>query len=432
MSPSVLRSSLVFAEGTTIGAYQLVSVLGRGGMGTVYLGEHTLLKRKAAIKVLLPALSADTEIVQRLFNEARAVTQIADPGIVQVFDFGQDPDGSAYIVMELLEGETVAERIERTGHLVPLDVVRLMRLICGSLAAAHAKGIVHRDLKPENIFIVADPAVATGERAKIVDFGIAKLSRDEGTHITHAGAMLGTPLYMSPEQCRGAGEIDHRSDIYSIACVMVMMLTGKPPFDGDGTGDLIVAHLQEPPPRLTNVNAAIDHVVQRCLAKDPDDRYQTMTDLVAALALVEEQLQDASFEGRSSYAELGPPRSSRKRGAVVGGIAAFAIVAGIAGFAIATHGRDTQASTPGDAPLPTVTKAQVDFRGSRDAGLEGAIVDAEQAAITPADASLAVDTHVDATVVPHLKQPTHRFGGSHVRTTPAPPPTTASDVDRGD
>src|SRR3954463_12561197 len=147
-------------------------------MGVVYVAEHTLLGRKAAIKVLLPAVSRDPAIVQRFFNEAKAVTQIAAPGIVQVFDFGTDDQGNAYIVMELLAGETVASRVHRLGVMPALEVARLIRLVCVALHAAHGKGIIHRDLKPENLFIVGDPGVAGGERAKVLDFGIAKLSRD--------------------------------------------------------------------------------------------------------------------------------------------------------------------------------------------------------------------------------------------------------------
>jgi eukaryotic-like serine/threonine-protein kinase len=168
-------------------------------MGVVYLGEHTLLGRLAAIKVLLPALSANQEIVQRSFNEARAVAQIADPGIVQVYDFGQHTDGSAFIVMELLQGEPVDRRLARIGRFTPIDCLRLTALICRSLAAAHARGIVHRDLKPENLFIVGDPVVTGGERPKILDFGIAKLSSSEpGALKTRTGMMMGTPVYMSP------------------------------------------------------------------------------------------------------------------------------------------------------------------------------------------------------------------------------------------
>lgn len=268
-------------------------------MGTVYVGEHTLIGRKAAIKVLLPALSANEEIVQRFFNEARAVTQIADPGIVQVFDFGYHTDGSAFIVMELLEGEAMDKRLERIGRFNLIDCLRLIRLICSSLGVAHAKGIVHRDLKPENIFIVGDPAVTGGERAKILDFGIAKLSaNDPGKMKTRTGMLMGTPVYMSPEQCRGAGDIDHRSDIYSIGCVMFTMLTGRPPFDGEGTGELIAAHLREQAPlaasRVAGMPEVLDQILQQCLRKAPGDRFQSMTELVQAIAFAEQALYQSS------------------------------------------------------------------------------------------------------------------------------------------
>jgi serine/threonine-protein kinase len=282
----------VVSEGSTIGSYRVLHKLGAGGMGVVYVGEHTLLGRKAAIKVLLPELSAQSEIVHRFFNEAKAVTQIADPGIVQVFDFGFDHSGSAFIIMELLEGEALDRRLHRVGRLPPVEAVRLMRLICTSLHAAHRKGIIHRDLKPENIFVVGDPAVTGGERAKILDFGIAKLSRDEpGVLKTRTGMVMGTPVYMSPEQCRGAGEVDHRSDIYSIGCVMMTMLTGLPPFSGAGSGELIVAHMQAAPPlaasRVPGLPPILDKILSRCLAKDPGQRFQTMAELAQALGQAE-------------------------------------------------------------------------------------------------------------------------------------------------
>src|SRR5215510_6594604 len=184
-------------------------------MGAVFLAEHTLIGRRAAIKVLLPALSQQREIVDRFFNEARATTSIPDPGIVQVFDFGFNVDGSAYIVMEFLEGEPLDKRLTRLGLLAASDALRITRQVSGSLGAAHARGIVHRDLKPDNIFMVRDPEAPGGERPKILDFGIAKLGGDNPSRMrTQTGALMGTPVYMSPEQCRGAGLVDHRSDIY--------------------------------------------------------------------------------------------------------------------------------------------------------------------------------------------------------------------------
>jgi tRNA A-37 threonylcarbamoyl transferase component Bud32 len=278
----------VLAEGAAIGAYRVLYQLGEGGMGVVYVGEHALLGRRAAIKVLLPSLSANAEILQRFFNEARALTQITDPGIVQVFDFGQSADGSAFIIMELLEGEPFDRRLARLGRFSVIDTLRLLTMICRSLGAAHAKGIVHRDLKPENLFIVGDPAVTGGERPKILDFGIAKLSNNEPSALkTRTGTMMGTPVYMSPEQCRGAGDIDHRSDIYSIGCVMMTMLTGRPPFEAEASGELIVAHLREPPPliasRVPGIPAFLDQIAQCCLAKSPADRFASMADLADAL-----------------------------------------------------------------------------------------------------------------------------------------------------
>jgi serine/threonine protein kinase len=307
-----------------IGTYRVLNKIGEGGMGTVYLGEHTLLGRRAAIKVLLPSLSANEEIVKRFFNEARAVTLIADPGIVQIFDFGYHTDGSAFIVMELLEGEPMDKRLARIGRFGLIEGLRLMRLICSSLGAAHAKGIVHRDLKPENIFIVSDPAVTGGERAKILDFGIAKLSGDEpGKLKTRTGMLMGTPVYMSPEQCRGASDIDHRSDIYTIGCVMFTMLTGRPPFDGEGSGELIAAHLREPPPlassRVPELPGVVDQILQQCLRKSPADRFPSMTELVQAIGFAEQTLYRSSaatmaVDPSSAFVRSGPTTLSGASG----------------------------------------------------------------------------------------------------------------------
>src|SRR6185312_14397918 len=159
--------------GSQIGAYRVLQQIGEGGMGSVWLAEHAMLGRRAAIKVLHPTFSNNPDVVTRFFNEARAATAISDAGIVQIFDFGQHTDGSAYIVMELIEGETLEKRLMRLGRLPVTDALRVMRQVASSLSSAHARGIVHRDLKPENIFVIRDAEVAGGERAKIVDFGIA-------------------------------------------------------------------------------------------------------------------------------------------------------------------------------------------------------------------------------------------------------------------
>ncbi len=278
-----------------IGNYRVGRKLGEGGMGTVYLVEHALLGRKAALKVLLPSLSADPDIVNRFFNEARAATAIADPGIVQIFDFGIHTDGSAYIVMELLEGEPLDHRLRRVGRLSQIDALRIIRQCALSLQAAHTAGIVHRDLKPENIYLVVDAEVASGERCKILDFGIAKLGHSgggEGNRFkTRTGALMGTPMYMSPEQCRGAGDIDHRSDIYALGCVLFHLLVGRPLFDGEGMGEIIASHLREPPPPpstlVDGLRPEVEAIVLRCLAKAPADRFQHMSELVQAIGAIE-------------------------------------------------------------------------------------------------------------------------------------------------
>jgi len=277
--------------GVVIGTYQIVRKLGQGGMGAVYLAQHTLLGRRAAIKVLLPALSAQPEVVNRFFNEARAVTSINDPGIVQVFDFGYHTDGRAFIVMEYLEGEPLDRRLDRLGKLPATEALRLCRQIASSLAAAHAQHIIHRDLKPENIVLVRDSEVVSGERSKILDFGIAKLSDEPpGDLKTHTGVLIGTPIYMSPEQCRGLAAIDHRSDIYALGCVLFHLVTGRPPFEGEGPGDIISAHIREPAAapssRAPEIPPGVDALVLRCLAKAPADRFQTMAELGAAIAAV--------------------------------------------------------------------------------------------------------------------------------------------------
>jgi serine/threonine-protein kinase len=272
--------------GTQVGAYRVVQQIGEGGMGTVWLAEHTMLGRRAAIKLLHPMFTARPDIVARFFNEARAATAISDPGIVQIFDFGHHVDGTAYIAMEMLEGEPLDKRLGRLGRLPIADALRVMRQVASTLGVAHQRGIVHRDLKPENIFLVRDPEVIGGERAKVLDFGIAKLTGDANVK-TSTSAVMGTPAYMSPEQCRGAGQVDQRSDVYALGCMMFALISGAPPFDVEGAGEIIAMHLREPAPALSSrvygVPPELESIVQRCLAKDPAYRYASGTELAAVI-----------------------------------------------------------------------------------------------------------------------------------------------------
>jgi len=274
--------------GQVMGSYRLVEELGRGGMGVVYIAEHTILGRRAALKVLLPVFSRQKEIVERFFTEAKATTQIKHPGIVGVFDFGYHDDGSAYIVMELLEGESLQDRIDRLGTLPTDQALTVCRQVAGALRAAHEAGIVHRDLKPDNIFLVSDPEVEGGERAKLLDFGVAKLTNETaGASKTQTGALMGTPTYMSPEQCKGAGKVDHRSDLYSLGCILYQLLCGQPPFVRDGAGEVLGAHMYEEPPPPHTLEPAVDRKIEalilRLLAKDPDERYQNASELIEGL-----------------------------------------------------------------------------------------------------------------------------------------------------
>jgi len=371
--------------GSTIGTYRVLRALGQGGMGTVYLAEHMLLGRPVALKVLLPRYSMDQEIVRRFFNEARTVTSISDPGIVQIFDFGFHVDGSAYLVMEYLEGEPLDARLRRHGRLLPADAVRLVRQCAGSLAAVHAKGIIHRDLKPENLYAVGDPAVTGGERLKILDFGIAKLVGDDvAISRTRTGVLIGTPIYMSPEQCRGMGALDFRSDVYSLGCVLFALLAGRPPFMCQSSGELIVAHLKEAAPSLLGlvpgVPRKLDDIVQCCLAKEPAARYPSMQalahalDVVVATALVPPPpgppapmsspvvlagsvttLRAAS--GQAAAAPGGVPGAGRRRRGMVFAVSAAAVAALVLGAALRGGGEHYSAAATATAVVPVVIDA---------------------------------------------------------------------------
>jgi serine/threonine-protein kinase len=255
-------------------------------MGVVYLGTHSILGRPAAIKVLLPELSQRREIVGRFFNEARAATAIRHPGIVEIYDFGYLPNGSAFIAMEFLEGESLASRLERAGRLSVSATILIGRQIAAALHAAHSKGITHRDLKPDNVFLVPDPEI--GERVKLLDFGIAKLTTEEpgGTH-TRTGMVMGTPVYMSPEQCRGASTLDSRADLYSLGCMLYELLAGRPVFNADNAGDIIAHHLyfQPEPVRAhePSVPEPLEQLIHALLAKDPAMRPATAGDVAAVL-----------------------------------------------------------------------------------------------------------------------------------------------------
>ena len=273
--------------GQTLGSFRVTGLVGEGGMGQVYRAEHVLIGRKAAIKVLAPEVASDRDIVSRFFNEARAVNDIRHPNIVEVTDFGQFGN-QPYIVMELLEGETLEDRLARAGTIDPLAAAQIVAQIASAVGAAHEHGMVHRDLKPANIFLCRHPDYP--DFVKVLDFGIAKLTatRDQvAGHKTACGAIIGTPAYMSPEQCLGDANLDHRSDIYALGVVTYQMMTGRRPFDAEAPGRLIMLHVQATPPAPCAINPAlppaVGAVILRTLEKQPECRFASMREFREAL-----------------------------------------------------------------------------------------------------------------------------------------------------
>jgi eukaryotic-like serine/threonine-protein kinase len=260
--------------GEIVGNFVIIQQLGRGGMGEVWLAEQREIKTRVAIKMLLRHISDDRQHVQRFFNEAVAVSRIKHSGIAKIFDVGYHKN-QAYLVMEFLEGEPLAARLRRIGRFPLPQLGDVGRQIAGVLEATHAEGITHRDLKPDNIFLVRDSEMTSGERVKILDFGIAKLSDTTGITGTGQGSM-GTPAYMSPEQWRHSAKVDHRADIYSLGCVVFELATGTPPFVASSIGEACNMHLNEPPPSLASrvggMPPALDALLARMLAKDPQAR----------------------------------------------------------------------------------------------------------------------------------------------------------------
>ncbi len=269
--------------------YRIDERLKEGGMGTVYRGTHVLMDKTVAIKVLRPSLAADEKIVARFSREARAASRISHPHALSVTDFGESENGIVFLVMEFLNGETLKDVIRREGPMPLARVVEIIRQVGAALDAAHCQGVVHRDLKSENIMLLA----ANGpDYAKVLDFGIAKIKEHDGAYdpgLTAPDLVIGTPQYMSPEQCSQAPDIDARSDIYSLGVIIYEMLVGHVPFTGPSPTAIMMKHLQEPAPSVleerNDLPAAVGRVISRAMAKRPAERYQTISELVEDLTI---------------------------------------------------------------------------------------------------------------------------------------------------
>ncbi|HEV7859787.1 MAG TPA: protein kinase [Pyrinomonadaceae bacterium] len=289
---------------TLASKYRIEELINEGGMGAVYRGTHTLMDKTVAVKVLHPALAADDKIVARFSREARAASRISHPHALNVTDFGESENGIVFLVMEYLRGQTLKEVIRTEGPMSLTRAVGIIRQVSGALDAAHAQGVVHRDLKSDNIML---EDVGDGDWAKVLDFGIAKIQEDVGNTdpaLTAANMIIGTPQYMSPEQCSQASEIDSRSDIYSLGVILYEMLAGHVPFTGDSPTAIMMQHLQDPPPSIleerADLPAAVGRVIARAMAKRPEDRYQSAGELSETLALAADGASPVVTEAATS------------------------------------------------------------------------------------------------------------------------------------
>jgi serine/threonine-protein kinase len=394
------------AVATALGSdYRILDWLGSGGMGAVYLAEQIRVgNRKVALKVLHRRFSEDEEFITRFENEAASTGRINQPNVITIYESKQAPDGTLYIAMELVEGDSLTEHLRQRGQLALVEVVDIVAQCCKALQAAHRLGIIHRDIKPDNIMLTRD---SDGARlVKILDFGIAKLM-DSGGH-TVTGSVLGTPAYMSYEQASGLSseKLDGRSDIYSLGLVTYAMLVGHPPFRSDTPVGYITKHLSEAPPSLraerSDLPAAVEAVVLKSLEKDRERRYQTAVDFAAALR--EAAVSPAGAKpapGPIEPAPTPPWRATRP----TAGQSTEVSRPGIQEAPVATPAGDVRVPTLPSGATVTPTPA-----GSRSGPVPPAAVQAPPAGPPPT---------TPATTTPRLTTPPPRASGTPARR-PAP------------
>src|SRR5688572_18332196 len=311
MSNDKWKMSMPLAPKTQIDRYEIRSLLGAGGMGEVYLAQDTSLNRRVALKVLPPEVASNHDRMRRFKQEASAAASLNHPSIAHIYEIGES-NGLNFIAMEYVAGLTLRTKIHEDGEELP-KLLRALQHVAEGLAKAHDAGIVHRDLKPDNVMITPDG------HGKILDFGLAKLlekslesgfgsvSTEDPTRLQHStpGVILGTAGYMSPEQAQGkTKEIDHRADIFSFGCILFEAITGRRAFAGTDTIDTLNKIIREPAPSISQFNptapADLQRIVRRCLAKDPEERYQNIKDVAIELKEVRRELQETATEASSS------------------------------------------------------------------------------------------------------------------------------------
>ena len=312
----------VLPSGSRVGEYEIEGKIGEGAMGAVYRAVHPTIGKHVAVKIMNPRLSADTDAIDRFTNEARSLAAIRHPGIVDVFGFGTLDDGRSYLLMEWLDGTSLARRLQ-LGRLSFDGSLEILDQIARALDAAHDTGIIHRDLKPDNVFL--ERVAREKPIVRILDFGLAKLAVDEGAvSNTQPGQLVGTPRYMSPEQCRGDG-VDFRTDIYALGCIAYELILGRVPFPTSHITEVIAAHLAEPPPAPSSlwpdISPELETVLVKMLAKNPAERpqLQELRQTIAAIRGIR----------MTTHFPVATPRSHRKWVLAVCGVAA-AIAVGVA------------------------------------------------------------------------------------------------------
>src|SRR5882724_9880832 len=307
LSPLVAQD--VPPPGLVAGKYRLTTLIGRGGMGSVWEGTHTTLGTQVAVKFIEAEYAESPEARNRFESEARAAAKLRSKHVVEVYDDGVTDDGRPFIVMEYLRGEPLDKRLDRVGRLPAKDTARMLMQVCRALSKAHAAGIVHRDLKPENVFLVWDDEDGA-DIAKVVDFGIAKFTDNQlgNSSATRTGSVLGTPYYMSPEQARGLRSVDYRSDLWSVGVIAYRCMVGSLPFEGEAVGDLLVklctAPLPVPSQIVPDAPPGFDAWLAKALSREPTQRFSSAAQLAESLAAV------CGLSVRGSYASAEVPRMS--------------------------------------------------------------------------------------------------------------------------
>jgi serine/threonine-protein kinase len=390
--------------------YKVEALLGEGGMGVVYQCRHKIIDKKVAMKILRGELAREKEVTDRFLIEAKAASAIGNEHVIDISDFGQLPDGSAYFVMEFLDGQPLSSVLAGNTSLPPARIAHLGMQLAKGLAAAHKAGIVHRDLKPDNIFLIT--RASDSDFVKVLDFGIAKVSSAATGRLTQAGSVFGTPHYMSPEQAAGA-PVDHRGDIYAMGVILYEMATGKLPFEADNFMAILTQHIYKQPASLRSITpsvpAELEAVILKCLSKRPEQRYQSMEEFAADMKRFETgSVPNAVTEmvarsgGFSVPADFWKQTSNRdqpplaKRWPIL--VGALVIAAGLGLFLFTSQ--DKPAATPGATvqtapavaePVPAAAPEQLTitsqvvlavepltahvFQGDKDLGSSPVVVD---------------------------------------------------------